>query len=284
MRARLFAVIAGIALVMALSSRVLPVHAARPTPKPRPAPTVIYHGTVRPLCSALRSHVKTVIGMMIQNDNTIARSPSLFSRYNRDLANIDQSGGASSPAERQLTLYHLEQLVTPLSTNVNAMQNELKNSSVFPANPQTDDEKQLDAMRDQMLQALATQAVALDIINGYVTTQQLADMQHEGLQGANIQAIQGSSTTYSPAPTTPNPLLVDPNAAGIAQNPYEMDPLDVPGITGAVGTTPVTRLVGALQWLRAETARREHLLERSLMQAVQTCEEHPTVTPSPKLP
>ncbi len=273
----------------------LPSHApaANPTPKPRHTPKVkatptpirmpvIYHTEVSPLCAALAQHIKPLIGLMLENDRTISQSPPLLQRYNRDLDNLTQTGDPESTAERDLTLYHLEQLVGPLANNVIAMQRELEDPTVFPPHPTTDEQRQLDEMRDQLLKALATQAVALDIVNGYVQTQQLAQMQSEGLHGADINAITGSSTTYTPPVTTPNPMLVDPNQAGLQQNPYEMDPLAVPGITGSVGNTPLSRLIAALQWIRAETQRRENDAARTILHANSACLPRPAASPSPQ--
>ncbi len=252
---------------------------AKPHKTPSPEPSVIYHASVRPLCSALAQHVKTVIGMMMQNDQTIAKSPPLLARYNRDLADVNSNGGSDNDAERDLTLYHLEQLVGPLANNVNAMEHELEDTTVFPDDPESSDDKQLDAMRDELMKALAVQAVSLDIINGYVQTQQLAEMQQQGLQDSNQNAISGTDMANTPVPTTPDPLLVDQHQAGLQQSPYAFDPLAVPGITGSVGTTPVTRLISAMHWLQQETARREGLAAQTIVTAANSCKPHPMPTP-----
>ncbi|HEY9085790.1 MAG TPA: hypothetical protein VIN40_07640 [Candidatus Tyrphobacter sp.] len=259
-----------------------PMHTpkAKPTHTPIPLP-VIYHAEVSPLCAALAHHIKPVIGMMLQNDRTIAQSPPLLHRYNAALDNETRSGESQNTGERDLTLYHLEQLVGPLARNVLAMQKELQDPAAFPPNPTTDETRQLDRMRSDLLKALATQAVALDIVNGYVQTQQLAQMQNEGLHGANLNAITQHETTYSPPATTPNPMLVDPNQAGLAPNPYTMDPLAVPGIAGSVGNTPLSRLIDALQWVRAETQRRENIAAQSILHANGACASRPAASPSP---
>lgn len=257
---------------------------ATPKPKSKASPLpVIYHTGTNALCSALVHHIKPVIGMMEQNDYTIAQSPPLFHRYNADLANRDPNDSESNRAERDLTLYHLEQLVGPLAKNVIAMQRELENPNVFPPHPTTEQERQLDEIRDELLKALAAQAVTLDLVSGYVNTQQLAEVQHEGTEGANINAITGTELGpgATAAPTTPNPLLVDPSqVAGLAPNPYSMDPLSVPGIAGSVGNTPVTRLLDAIQWIRGETERREDVAAEPIIQAAKACRAA-AATPTP---
>ncbi|MGH7736528.1 MAG: hypothetical protein ACREMP_01470 [Candidatus Tyrphobacter sp.] len=282
MRVGPLAIIAAVAIAIALgahfnaSAAGSAHHPARHVPSPQPS--VIEHAQVRPLCSALVHHIAPAIAMMTQNDATIARSPGLLTRYERDLDNENQEGDPGDTAARDMTLEHLEALVGPLANNVNAINSELSNTQTFAQHPSNSDERELDALRDQLLKALATQAVALDIINGYVQTQRLADMQHEGLQGAEINSIQNSDTTVHAQQPTPNPLLVDPNQAGIQQSPYEMDPLDVPGITGSVGNTPLSRLVDAMQWLRRETTRRENIASSTIIRAARSCA--PRVAPS----
>ena len=256
-----------------IAALVLTAMADMPTPSPTPPP-VIYHGEVRPICAALSQHVKPVIGMMIQNDRTIALSPPLFKRYNQDLANVDPHDRSSNSAARTLTLYHMEKLVGPLAKNVLAMQRELEDPNIFPPKPQSDDDKQLDQLRDALLKALAVQAVTLDLINGFVTTQQLAEMQHDvGPTSTEINAIEGSQLGpgSTPVPPTPNPLLVDPNQAGVGANPYMFDPLAVPGITGSVGNTPITRLLSAVIWTQQEAQRREDAAAQTVMQVVHEC-------------
>lgn len=288
MRGRLFLFVAVVATAVALPSLAPATtqHRTTHTPTPAPGPTVIYHGSVSPLCAALGQHVKTVVGMMLQNDRTIAQSPGLLSEYNRDLADVSDVNGQNDPnpgsqAARDLTLYHLEQLVGPLANNVNAMQRELEDSNIFPANPSTDDERRLDQMRDELLKALAVQAVSLDVINGYVQTQQLAELQQEGTSGSDINAITNPSQLSTPNPATPDPMLHDPNTAGVAQNPYSFDPLDVPGITGSVGATPVTRLVSAMRWLQQETTRRENIASQTIIHVASDCATRATATPHP---
>lgn len=285
MRAGILVVLGAVAIMVALASH-MPARAAASSAthavhrSPSPEPSIIYHASVSPLCAALVHHVAPVIAMITQNDQTIARSPSLFSRYNRDLSDVNSQGDPSSASERDMTLQHLAQLVGPLANNVNAINRELENTAVFPTNPKTDEEKMLDEMRDELLKTLAAQAVSLDLINGYVQTQQLAEMQHEGLQGSSISAITGADTTYNAGTPSPNPLLQDPNQAGLQQNPYTMDPASVPGITGSVGVTPLSRLISALRWLQQETTRRENIAATTIGGAVNICRAR-AATPSP---
>ena len=55
--------------------------AATPTPSATPPPQ-IYRVVSRPLCSELRQRIKPAIGMIMENDATIRKSPDLFKQYN----------------------------------------------------------------------------------------------------------------------------------------------------------------------------------------------------------
>jgi hypothetical protein len=253
---------------------------------PTPPPEII-HVYSRPLCSALRSTIAPAIGMMLQNDKTIGKSPPLFQDYIRGATESDPNSDGASPAQ-DLAVMRLENLVSPLADNVLAIQKQLEDKSVFPDAPSTDDEKRLAQLKAQMLQALATQQAALDIINGFVDTQQLGEMQHEGF--GYISAINGPSVASTANPQqfsimpTQNPdapQLFDNLAlnAGLSPNPYEMDLSRVPGL--AVGYNPVKRLKDGVEWTQKQGQERENTLAANVMNAVQSCKSDQPPSPRP---
>src|SRR5579871_1005548 len=61
-------------------------------PSPTPPPQ-IYHIVTRPLCAQLHERVAPAIGMMLENDTTIKKSPALFKQYN-DAALYGNDAGA----------------------------------------------------------------------------------------------------------------------------------------------------------------------------------------------
>ncbi|HKE36937.1 MAG TPA: hypothetical protein VKB39_05875, partial [Candidatus Baltobacteraceae bacterium] len=125
--------------------------------------------------------------------------------------------------------------------------------------------------------ALATQQASLDIISGFVDTQQLADIQHSGQE--YIAAINqhndftGASAQYTP---TPNPAFANPNQAGLPQNPYQIDLANVPGLT--LGYNPVTRLIEGLDWTISETQKREGDVAKAVMDSAALCSNSPVST------
>jgi hypothetical protein len=284
------------AMLVAVAGPASAQHATpAPTPNPKlgtPPPEII-HVYSRPLCSALKGAIAPAVGMMLQNDQTIAKSPPLFQDYVK--AAFEDSGGAGDPGAspaQNLAVMRLENLVSPLADNILAIQKQLEDPSVFPNVPQTDDEKQLAQLKGQMMQALASQQASLDIINGFVDTQQLSAMQHEGfgyiasITGTNIQGQSAPKGTLAgelestPDPTKPqlfDNLAID---AGLAPNPYEIDLAHIPGL--AMGYNPVSRLKEGVEWTQRDGKTREDVLAKTIVKTARECgAAQPASSPTP---
>src|SRR5579863_1914465 len=206
-----------------------------PTPTPPPQ---IYHVVSRPLCSELRQHIKPAIGMMMENDATIKKSPSLFKQYNTaSLYGSDpgtaQSGpgamdpGGSANGSQEIALLGIENLIRPIANNIIAIQTVLDSPELRTTTGREDDDKRLQDIRQKLLKALAAQSASLDIISGFVDTQQMADLQHAG-EGYIASMNQPDSNSMKTATPAPNPLEQNPNYAGLAPNPYAIDLATIP--------------------------------------------------------
>lgn len=263
--------------------------AAGATPPPSPPPQ-IYHIVTRPLCAELHERIKPAIGMMLQNDTTIKQGPDLFKKYNMAaLYGNDPSttqnnspggdpGGLSNPSQ-QLALQGLESLIRPIANNIIAIQTTLDSPTLLHGTGRPEDDRQLQEIRAKLLKALAAQNASLDIISGFVDTQQMADLQHAG-QGY-ISSLSktdiGSARSATPAP---NPLEVNPNYAGLPPNPYDIDLATIPGLT--LGYNPVTRLLDALHWTIDATATRENDAAQAVMASAALCSTtSPEASPTP---
>jgi hypothetical protein len=260
------------------------------TPSPTPPPQ-IYRVVTRPLCSELHEHVAPAIGMMLQNDTTIKKSPALFKQYNiASLYGSDATtagkndpisgdpGGTSNPSQA-LALQGMETLIRPIANNIIAIQTMLDSPPLLQGTGRPDDDKLLQDIRAKLLKALAVQNASLDIISGFVDTQQMADLQHAG--EAYISSLSqpdiGSARTATPGP---NPLMANPNYAGLPPNPYDIDLATIPGLT--LGYNPVTRLLDALRWTIDATATRENDAAKAVMSSAALCSsEMPHASPNP---
>jgi hypothetical protein len=256
--------------------------AATPTPPPQ-----IYHIVTRPLCAELHDKIGPAIGMMLQNDATIKKGPALFKAYN-DAAlygnGAGESGGSdpaagdsggTSNTSQSIALLGLENLIRPIANNVIAIQTLLDSPELLHGTGRPDDDARLQAIREQLLKALAAQSASLDIISGFVDTQQMADLQHAGEAYINSISKPDTTTTVS-TPGPVNPLESNPNYAGLPPNPYDIDLATIPGLT--LGYNPVTRLMDGLHWTMEQTATRENDAAKSVMSSASLCTD---LTPSP---
>ena len=244
---------------------------ADPTPAPT-APPEIIHTLSRPLCSALQTKIRPGIGMLLQNDETIAKSPAYFKDY-------AQAQFAKSDSGQSFNVMRLSNLVLPIANNLIAIQKLLDDPSVFPANEKSSDDKAKNALKKQLLESLAQQQASLDLINGFVETQNLADMQHEGFgfiwsiansgqnQGNQSQLLKQISAT--PDPSKPDPFDNTVINAGLPTNPYEVDLSRIPGLS--LGFNPVNAIREGLTFTQSESQRTEGALSKSVMDAVRSC-------------
>lgn len=266
---------AAVVLTIALTTAVSPAVRADQASGLQTPPPEIIHVYSRPLCTALRKRVGPSIGMMLQNDRIIAKGPQLFKDYNMAYGNKEEGA-------RNIALLRMENLVGPLATNVLAIKKQLADPELFPPGAQNADQAQALKMKDQLLRALAMQEAALDVVNGFVVTQQMGDLQHadEALlksiaEGGDVQ-VKNSQSNFA----TPDPLFHDPNYAGLKPDNYSIDPTTLPGLT--LGYNPVTRLHDALTWTQGETKSREDVAAQTVTRVAQSCAAGTTATPSPK--
>jgi hypothetical protein len=174
----------------------------------------------------------------------------------------------------------MENLIRPIANNIIAIESMLDSPALMNGTGQPDDDKQLQNIRDKLLKALAAQSASLDIISGFVDTQQMADLQHAGEGYINsLSKPDTQAGTSTPSPTL-NPLEANPNYAGLPQNPYNIDLATLPGLT--LGYNPVTRLLEALHWTIDATATRENDAAKAVMTSASLCSSylpHPSPTP-----
>ncbi len=258
---------------------------ATPTPPPQ-----IYRVVTRPLCSRLHQVIAPAIGMMLQNDTTIKRSPAFFKEYNdaalygNDASTSAQNspggdpGASTSNAAQNMALQRMENLIRPIANNIIAIQTALDSPQLTNSTGVEEDDRQVRAIRDKLLKALAAQNASLDIISGFVDTQQMADLQHAG--EGYISSIAQPDTNAKIATPGPNPLMENPNYAGLPPNPYSIDLATVPGLT--LGYNPVTRLIDALHWTIDATETRENDAAKLVMTSAALCANAmPSPAPSP---
>lgn len=243
-------------------------------------PPQIYHIVTRPLCSELHERIAPAIGMLLQNDTSIKKSPELFKKYNdASLYGGDAGyspnprvagdpGSSTSNMAQNMALLGMENLIRPIANNIIAIETMLDSPQLTKGSGVPEDDKRLHEIRDKLLKALAAQNASLDIISGFVDTQQMADLQHadEGYIGSINQPDTQHGFMGTPSPS---PLTSNPNYAGLPPNPYTIDPAAIPGLT--LGYNPVTRLIDGLTWTIDQAQTRENDAAQSVMSSAALC-------------
>jgi hypothetical protein len=274
--------------------------ASTPAPGGTPPPQ-IYHIVTTPLCARLHDQIRPAVALILENDRTIAKSHPLFKQYaigafgsldaaNNPMGNPAPAGNDSinvdSPAT-QMALQKMSYLVSPIAQSLIAAQTVLDTPVLLKPTGNPSDDAKLADVRKQLLETVAFQSASLDLINGFVATQQMGQLQHAGetliedVTGGNSGGNSGgSAATPMLQPATPSPLQ-DPNTPGLKPNPYALDLVAVPGL--AVGYNPLNRLVGALQWLQTQTTGKENAAASTLSSAIADCNRiaAPASSPSP---
>jgi hypothetical protein len=247
------------------------IAAAGPTPSPS-APPVIYHVVTSAFCERLQDRIRPAVALILETDPIIAKSPPLFNKYqNQVFAAADpmkpyDSINAQSPGV-DAVLQRMSYLVHPIAQNIIAAQTILGKDELVPPTGNSDDDKRIADLKTKLLQTIATQNASLDLINGFVQTQQLGEIQHFGTE--YIASITNTGVLGAPSAATPAPGLQDPDAPGVTQNPYAIDPAQIPGL--AVGYNPLQKVIDGLQWTRAQTQQKESAAADAVMSAVARC-------------
>ena len=265
---------AGLLPLPALSDGAVAASAS-PTPPPQ-----IYRVVTTALCARLHERVRPAVAMILQNDQKIAKSPPIFKRYQRGamtaLDTADPQYGSAAPQnqdsmnntspETSMALQQMSYLVLPIARNLIAAQTLLDDAKLIEPTGNPADDAKLAKLKQQLLDTIAFQSASLDLINGFVQTQQMGELQHVGEEF--IGAIQGGDMETPTFKNSPNQWQ-DPNTPGLPPNPYAFDPALIPGL--ALGYNPLSKVMEGLQWLQTETLKREDVAGKTIGEVVAEC-------------
>ncbi len=243
---------------------------ATPAPAATPPKTII-HLKVSPLCTGLRQNIGPAIGKVLQNDKAIAASRPLLRGYVKD--------AATGSASKDLQVSRVERLITPLVQNTAAIEKLLSDPYVFPRVPISESDRQLLEIRAYLKQVVAQQKRALDVISGFVDTEQLGQIQQAGsdalkiTQTREVPGVQGgngpqSAQAVGAAPTPPPSEILN---AGVRQTPQQLsDPaLQDTGMT--VGHNPLDVFDQAIGMYQQELQSSEGQAADLVVKALPLC-------------
>lgn len=261
--------------------------AAGPAPSPSPTPLkTITHVHVSPLCSGLTKSIRPAVGKVLQSDEIIASSKPLFHDY------VQASSDSQSKPAEDLAVMRLERLIGPLVANTQKVDRLLNNPYVFPKVARSSDDKQLLKMRAQLQAVNDQQKHALDVISGFVATQQMAELQAQGHEMDAVTNPNIKTEMPTPGPLSPTPSSPEILNAGVGNSSNDVsrqyDPrYKVSGNSLAAG--PLDVFGNAISSYQQDIQNGEQAAAKSVIAAVPMCgghvpgqpEEAPVPSPSP---
>jgi hypothetical protein len=173
----------------------------------------------------------------------------------------------NSTPETSMALQQMSYLVTPIARNIIAAQTLLDDPKLQASTGNPADDATLGKIRAQLLETIAYQSASLDLVNGFVDTLQMGELQHAGSEYLS-SSINAPDVTTAPARQQPNPYQ-DPNTPGIPPNPYALDVTQIPGL--AVGYNPLSKVMEAQRWLQDQTRQREDAAGSTISEVIDRC-------------
>ncbi len=259
------------ALIVALAVPVFaPLAATSATPTPAALGTLpplqtIEHLIARPLCFALKQNIGPAINSVLDNDKLIAKTAPLLSDYNDALSL--QSGNS---ARKNIILLRMSNMVGPLVKNIQVIKEKLNDPEVFPRQATNQESALLLATRQKLNDILQWQNAQLDIVNGFVQTQQMHQMQYDGF--GYLGAVNVPDTKLNPTATpTPNSLYIDKNLqAGLSNSVSPaIDFAMIPGLR--LGYNPLSNLIAGVHYAQHMTHIQEQHAAVNVMTATRIC-------------
>jgi hypothetical protein len=234
-------------------------------------PPEIYHVVTSAVCARMHERVAPAVAMILQNDAKIAKSPPLFKKYQEGTLaagnglGIGDSMYAQSPGT-SMALQQMSYLVIPIARNIIAAQTLLDDDKLVATTGNAEDDAKLAQVKRQLLETIAFQSASLDLINGFVQTLQMGEIQKAGTE--YLPEIQGNDWSTQLAQESPNPYQ-DQNTPGLPPNPYSLDTSQIPGLV--VGYNPLGKVVEGLGWLQSETQKREDVAASTITGVMSQC-------------
>ncbi len=278
---RLTAALAIGALVALSASPATAVSAPKPAPTPLKTITHIHSS---PLCTGLRRAITPAIAKVLDTDHLIATSKPFFHDY------VHASATGQNKAAEDMSVEHLENLIGPLVNNTEAVEKLLTNPYAFPRSVHSSDDKRLLQMRAQLYAVNEQQKRALDLISGFVQTQQLGELQAAGHEyDAAINSTSTATTPPNPAPSAPSSDVLNAGVGNSKNDPSRaMDPRYM-NSNNLIGANPLNVFENSISSYQADIEATEQDAAKSVVQAVVLCggrapgqpAPSPSPTPSP---
>jgi hypothetical protein len=244
---------------------------ATPAPAATPPKTIVQIH-VSPLCTGLRQNIGPAIGKVLQNDKTIADSRPLLRGYVKAVA--------SNSLSKDMQISRLERSITPLVKNTAAIEKLLNDPFIFPKVAVTDADRQLLQIRANLEQVVAQQKGALDVLSGFIDTEQLGQLQLAGKEYQNLtsthempnaQGAAGAASARQIAPTPPPSGVLN---AGVQSTPGQATDPRLQETGYSIGHNPLDVFDQAIAQYQAQLQASEGQAADLVVKALPLCGAH----------
>lgn len=244
---------------LVLAATLAPVATAAPQPRPALEQLkTIVHLRATPFCSALRERVAPAIEHILTADKAIDSSPPIFnSMYEDDVV-------FRSPLRLSFDVQHMENLITPIVSNVQAAEDLLR-------------DPQLGEIGRQLQTSIDRQKLALNVVNGFIATYQLGEVQSGGIPANwhnDFILNPRNAVSRSPAAVAASPpgasLLYN---AGLAPTPSNPRPPELQASTVTLGVDPYAAFSQTVVRARQEGDAAEGAASLAIFAAIERCRQ-----------
>jgi hypothetical protein len=231
-----------------------------PSPSPTPQPTLKVIGSVRstPFCTALHEIIGPAITSVLANDDLIASSkPAFTTLYHDDIL-------ARSEARAHFDVNRLETLEIPIIANIKRV------DALLDRKP---DDPKIQAMRAKLQAVAAQQKESLNVISGFVATEQMGELQlagppenWAGVFGAKPPAAKRLGPNLPAPPVAKNLFAAGMQGANIGAKDPRYD-------ANSVGPTydPFAPMMSQIENQRAAARSAESEAAKLVADALQQC-------------
>jgi hypothetical protein len=247
------------------------------SPSPMPAATPLREiGRVRSraLCTTLRENVAPTLAKLIEGDARIVAGRSTFVKMGQDVVLKDHG-------HMELDRIALGTTVTVLARSIIAADTLLSDAKRFPANPQTDDERDAAAMKTQLQSVVNEQKHVLNLFSGLLETDLMGQMRYD--LPAPIRRAVAPTGTKPPDDTSEVVSFLD--VAGIPNGPANKTVADgVAAATmqhGLFGRTIYDTFAGEVARHQERVAKIELSASDTVNVALADCRSNPAPAASP---
>jgi hypothetical protein len=185
-----------------------------------------------------------------------------------------------------LAVSRLESLVGPLVKNTQAIDKLLNDPYAFPKVAYSDGDQKLLQMRAELQAVNTQQKRVLDVISGFVDTQQMGELQAAGHDyDSALSSNPKASGAAGPTPTPPPSDILNAGVANSGNDPSRAVDPRFKNNGSVLGSNPLDAFEEAVSAYQQDIQSREQVAAKSVIEAVPLCggqvPGQPAASPAP---